>query len=249
MAPGYLEQLLQSNREGRNERRERKNRKAICEIRLNGQNVGCGCLVYDPLVENPELSKYCIITSSNVVSDENLADYHVLFERVSSPRNPRVILLNDITKKFFFLGSGVVLMFIKSNSPQLHHGCGILPRKCSILKHLPKLSSPSNESEQFCYIGSKRCKCVEAQGTHTLEPEDVGSIPCGSVVLECVGESVNAVGVITSGDDKQVIISPIWLKSSLQELLGKFLLFYNILSKEYTSVRCKSMLHLKEVLM
>lgn len=222
----FIEQLLQPNREERQERRERKNRKAICQITLNLQNVGCGCLVYDPLVEDPWLSKYCIITSNKVISDENLAgndQYHVLFERVSSSENLRSILLNDITKKIIILGSGVVLVFIDSTSPQLHHGCGILRKKCSVLKRLPKIASPGNESEQFCYIGNEQCKCRKTNGMYALEAEDVGSIPCGSILLERVGQDINAVGIISSVDQDQGNISPIWLKSSLQELVGKFL--------------------------
>ncbi|XP_078349581.1 uncharacterized protein LOC144634481 isoform X2 [Oculina patagonica] len=218
----FIEQLLQPNREERQERRERKNRKAICQITLNLQNVGCGCLVYDPLVEDPWLSKYCIITSNKVISDENLAgndQYHVLFERVSSSENLRSILLNDITKKIIILGSGVVLVFIDSTSPQLHHGCGILRKKCSVLKRLPKIASPGNESEQFCYIGNEQCKCRKTNGMYALEAEDVGSIPCGSILLECVGQDINAVGIISSVDQEQGNFSPIWLKSSLQELV------------------------------
>lgn len=229
MSGGYAEHLYQQNSEEREKKRERKNRKAICQVKLNGENVGCGCLVYDPLVHNPELSKYCIITSSNVVSNENVAagyEYHVLFERASSSRNPRDIALNDITKKTIFLGSGVVLMFIDSTSPQLHHGCGILRRKCSILKHLPQVSSPSNDRKQFCYAGSKRYTPVETNGLYALKLEQDESIPPGSVLLEGVGRNINAVGIINSNiiqtaDDEQVVISPVWLRSSLQGLLGE----------------------------
>lgn len=223
-----MQELHRSNSTQTEETNERNKRKAICQITLNEENVGCGCLIYDPRVENQKLSKYCIITSSKVISDENLADneYHVFFERESGSR--RDILLSDIVMKTeseacIFSGSGVVLIFINSGSQQLCHGCGPFHVKCSVLKLLPKIASPHKESEKFCYINSERYECVEDNGVYSLKaPGDGGSIPQNytSVVLECVGrKEINAVGIITSekGD-----ISTTWLKSSLEEMLGEF---------------------------
>lgn len=220
-----MKELHQSNSEEIEETKERKNRKAICQIVLNEQNVGCGCLVYDP-----ELNKCCIITGSKAIPDKNLAgnEYHLLFERGSSP-DPRDIPLSDIVMKetptCIFSGSGVVLIFIDSGSPQFHHGRGIFRRKCSVLKHLPKTASCDKEREQFCYVDNKRYQCVETNGVYDLQaPGNAESITHGftSVLLECVGrKKLNAVGIINS---EQGGISPIWLKSSsIREMLGEFL--------------------------
>lgn len=220
-----MKELHRSNSKEAEEAKERKNRKAICQITLNGKKVGCGCLVYDP-----DLSKYCVITGSKAIPDKNLAGkkYYLLFERGSSP-DPRAILLSDIVRKepptCIFSGSGVVVIFIDSDSSQLHHGCSIFRKKCSVLKHPPKIASPDKDREQFCYVDNKRYKCVETNGMCALQaPDNAESIThcCTSVLLECVDrKELNAVGIINS---EQGDISAIWLKSSsIQEMLGEFL--------------------------
>ncbi|XP_020605661.1 uncharacterized protein LOC110044453 [Orbicella faveolata] len=191
--------------------REDEGWKAICQIKeKDGKTVGCGCLVYDPQINNAELSKYCIISSSKVILHENLPEYHILFERVSNSENPRDILLNDIIKKDFILGSGLVLIFIDgATSPQLHHRGGILQRECSVLKRLPEISSPHKGIEKFFYIGRECHKYDEKSGIDA--PEKAGSVANGCVLFERNPESkkLNVVGVINCFNSGQEDISPL----------------------------------------
>ena len=200
--------------------------KAICQIKeKDGNAVGCGCLVYDPRITNAELSKYCIISSSKVILHENLPEYHVLFERVSNSENPRDFLLSDITKKDIILGSGLVLIFINGDtSPQLHHRGCIFQSKCSLLKHLPEISSHRPNIDKFCYIGRKPHKYDETSGIDS--PENAGSVADGCVLFERDPESqkLYVVGVINCFNSGQGDFSPIWLRSSsLEEIIGEFL--------------------------
>jgi len=206
--------------------REDEGWKAICQIKEDGNKiVGYGCLVYDPQINNAELSKYCIISSSNVILHENLPQYRILFERVSNSENPRDSLLSDIIKKDIILGSGLVLIFIDgATSPQLHHCRCVLQRKCSVLKHLPEISSPHKRIEKFCYIGRERHKYDETSGIDS--PEKAGSVANGCVLFERDPESkkLHVVGVINCLNSGQVDVSLIWLtSSSLQEIMGEFL--------------------------
>ena len=208
--------------------REDEGWKAICQIQgKDGNIVGCGCLVYDPKIQNAELSQYSIITSSKVILHENLPDYRILFERTSNSENPRNILLNDIIKKDIILGSGLVLMFIdETSSPQLRHRGCILhrQRKCSVLKHLPEISSPHEGREKFCYIGRERHKYDEKRGFDSSER--AASVPNGCVLFERDPESkkLNVVGIINCFNGGQEDISPIWLtSSSLEKIVGEFL--------------------------
>lgn len=206
--------------------REDEEWKAICQIKEDGNKiVGLGCLVYDPQINNAELSKYCIISSSKVILHENLPEYHILFERVSNSENPRDILLNDIIKKDFILGSGLVLIFIDgATSPQVHHRGGILQRECSVLKHVPEISLPHEGREKFYFIGRHRHKYDETSGIDS--PEKVGSVDNGCVLFERDPESkkLNVVGVINCFNSGREDISPLWLtSSSLEEIIGEFL--------------------------
>ena len=203
--------------------------KAICQIKeKDGSNVGSGCLVYDPQMKNSELSKYCIISSTQVIVHENLPEYHIHFERESNSENPRDILLSDIIKKDIILGSGLVLIFIDATtSPQLHHRGCILQRKCSVLKCLPEILSPHEGREKFCYIGRECYKYDETSGIDS--PENVGSVANGCVLFERDPESkrLNVVGVINCFNSGQEDISPIWLtSSSLEKVIGEFLVVH-----------------------
>lgn len=198
--------------------------KAIRQITgKDGANVGCGCLVYDPKIENTELSKYCIISSSKDILRENLPEYHILFERVSNPKKPHDILLRDIIKKDFFLGSGLILIFINGTSPQLRHH-GSLHIKCSVLKHLPEISSPHEGRETFYYSEGKHCKYGETSGINS--PGNAGSVANGCFLFESDGDRKFVVGIINCVNNAQGDISPIWLtSSSLEEIIhvGEFL--------------------------
>ena len=207
--------------------REDEGWKAICQIQeKDGINVGCGCLVYDPQIEDAELSNYCIISSSKVIVHDNLAEYHILFERKSKSENPRDILLSDIIKKDIILGSGLVLIFIDETAPPLlHHPRSILQRKCSVLKCLPEISSPQKGREKFCYIGRECHKYNETSGIDS--PEKADSVANGCVLFERDQEEsrkLNVVGVINRFNGGQEDISPIWLtSSSLEKIIGEFL--------------------------
>lgn len=209
--------------------REDQGWKAICQIQgKDGNIVGCGCLVYDPQIKDPELSQYCIISSSKVILHEKLPEYHILFERISNSKNPRIILLSDIIKKDIILGSGLVLIFIDgTSSPQLRHRRCILHRqcKCSVLKHLPGISSPHKGREKFCYTGRERHEYDETRGIDS--PEKVGSVENGRVLFERDPESkkLKVVGIINNClNSGQGDISPIWLtSSSLEKIIGEFL--------------------------
>ena len=217
--------------------REDEGWKAICQIQdKDGNIVGCGCLVYDPQIQNAELSQYCIITSSKVILHENLPEYYILFERISNSKNPRNILLSDIIKKDIILGSGLVLIFIDgTSSPQLRHHRCILHRecKCSVLNHLPEISSPHKGSEKFCYIGRERHEYDETRGIDF--PEKAGSFANGCVLFERDPESkkLNVVGIINCFNSGQEDISPIWLtSSSLEKIIGEFLVVESMMAQE-----------------
>jgi len=199
--------------------------KVICQIKEDGNTVGFGCLVYDPQIKNPELSKYCIISSSKVILPENVHRYCVRFERVSNSENPRDILLSDIIKKdgAVILSSGLVLVFIDRDTPQLHHRGCIFQKECSVLKHLPEISSPSEGIDKFCYIGGKPYKYDETSGIDS--PEKARSVTNGCVIFERDPESkkLKVVGVINCFNSGQEDFSPIWLKSSsLEKIIGEF---------------------------
>ena len=224
-----IESLLESHRED-------EGWKAICQVQeKDGNIVGCGCLVYDPQIQNAELSQYCIISSSEVILHENLPEYHILFERISNSKNPRNILLSDIIKKDIILGSGLVLIFIdETSSPQLRHRGCILQRqrKCSVLKHLPGISSSHKGREKFYYIGRER----HEYGTRGIDShEKVGSVENGCGLFERDPESkkLNVVGIISCFNSGQEDISPVWLtSSSLEEIIGEFLVVEIMMAQE-----------------
>ena len=202
--------------------RKHKGLKAICQIKEDDRNVGCGCLVQ---IKNSELSKYCIISSSEVILPENLPEYHVLFERVSNSDSPRDFRLKDIIKGNKILGSGLILIFIDETSSQLHHRGCIWRRKCSILKHLPEISSPDTNRERFCsYFGGKRYdNDHETNGIVTLD-DDSGSVPNGCVLFERDphNQKLRVVGIINCFNNRE---EEIWLTSSILEEIheGEFL--------------------------
>ena len=215
--------------------REDEGWKAICQIQeMDGNIVGCGCLVYDSKIKDPELSQYCIISSSKVILRENIPEYHILFERISNSKNPRNILLSYIIKKDIILGSGLVLIFIDgTSSPQLRHRRCILQRqrKCSVLKHLPEISSPHKGREKFCYIGRERHNYDETRGI--VFPEKAGSFANGCVLFERDPEikKLNVVGIISCFNTGQEDISPIWLtSSSLEKIIGEFFIIESMMA-------------------
>lgn len=203
--------------------RKHKGLKAICQIKEDDRNVGCGCLVQ---IKNSELSKYCIISSSEVILPENLPEYHVLFERVSNSDSPRDFRLKDIIKGNTILGSGLILIFIDETSSQLHrHGC-IWRRKCSILKHLPEISSPDTNRKTFCYIEGK-CYDYNHETNEIVSLDDSGSVLNGCVLFERGphNQKIQVVGIINCFNSGEEENSPIWLTSSLEEIIrvGEFL--------------------------
>lgn len=193
--------------------------KAICQITKEGTNVGYGCLVYDPQMKNPKLSKYCIISSfSEVIQPVELPECHVLFKRVSNSDSPRDIQLRDIFKDSYSLSSGLVLIFIDgTTSSQLHHHGCLLRRKCSVLKHLPEISAHTKTKEKFYYDERVCMKYDEKSGIDS-------SKNAGFVLFEKDYEKLQVVGIVNCFNSGQEENSPIWLtSSSLEDIIGEFL--------------------------
>ena len=220
----YRDRLFHSPAE---ERRERKKRKALCKITCQNEAhvSGWGCLVYDPQVHNPECrSQYFIITSSKVIPKENFdADrYQVEFTKPNS--EVKRLRLGSITRKVQHVASGLVVIFVDSESSLLNHGWH-KPKRCSVLKDLePKIGCKKSES-QFCYIGDKSYEYKHGE----LVSKDNGSrnvsfTECCSVLLEGSNENIKAVGILNLEDNGQQTIVPIWLpKSNVQEILGELI--------------------------
>lgn len=77
---------------------------AVCKIYecnqdKQGDLCGSGVLVNDPNVNDPELSKYCIITSSKVIENAAADTYTVEFSMSSKKSKGETFNLSDIKKK------------------------------------------------------------------------------------------------------------------------------------------------------
>lgn len=204
--------------------------RAVCQITQDRLSVGRGCLVYDPKVkEDPELSKYFIITTTKVISDV-AREYKVEFSKETTSKDSKTFNLTSITKTVRCdLASGLVVIFINQECSQLNH-CGT---KCSILTKSPLSIAKRNQNQQFCLFGKRCYRYVESNGEHMLSETNDNStlesidppekIPNGLVILQKDknDENEEVVGILNVVDYKRIVISPIWLESSIQATLGK----------------------------
>lgn len=215
---------------------EKKARLAVCTIgRGQEQSVGCGVLVSDQHVDDLELSEHCIITINEVVhASENKTfkgKYQATFQQKKSKH--KTFDLQRITKKLVRTASGLVLIFLNSSCTDLNHKA----KKCSILSESPLcIGSPRQSSSLFCFVANQRYKVVESTGENGEECVDVlkadgdtaksasvsaKEIPQGTVILQNDADDKNlmAVGILKVVNKEH--FSPIWFKSSLNDLLGK----------------------------
>ena len=212
---------------------EEKGRIAVCDIFRTAcqTKLGCGVLVCDQQVKTAEVRKYFIITSSKVIQNKNFGDgeYKVQFWRQS--KEPKMIDLKSITKYVNHdVTSGLVVVFVNSGCSKLTHRGKV----CSILTNSPLTVADCDQSkDQFCYIARKRY-WVDSNGEcgeHVLKAdnnsttaESTGAqvaIPNGSVILQGSQEDPQAVGIFNLVDHKRMAISPIWLKASINGILGE----------------------------
>lgn len=219
-----------------------KARLAVCTI-AHGQeqSIGCGVLVFDQCVYDLELSEYCIITISEVVhASENKAfegKCQATFQQKKSKH--KSLDLQNITKKLVRTASGLVLIFLNSSCVDLNHG----DNKCSILSESPlSIGSPRHPSPLFCFVENQRYDVVKSTGENEEEcvyvlkadsnaanssSDSAKEIPHGTVILQYDADDKNlmAVGIFKVVSKEHLKISPIWFKSSLNDLLGKLYSF------------------------
>lgn len=219
-----------------------KARLAVCTIaRGQEQSIGCAVLVSDQCVDDLELSEYCIITISEVVhASKNKAfegKYQATFQQKKSRH--KSLDLQNITKKSVWTASGLVLIFLNSSCVDLNHG----DKKCSILRKSPlSIGSPRHPSPLFCFVENQRyvvestgenkeeCVYVLKADSNTAKSSSgsAETIPHGTVILQydADGKNLMAVGIFKEVSKQDLKISPIWFKSSLNDLLGKLYSFF-----------------------
>lgn len=211
---------------------EEKTRLAVCKV-LRGPDkeiVGCGVLVCDPDINDhiTGLSKYCIITSKEVIEKENFLDGSV--NRVEFSKDPRekCFDLKGVSKSVKDVPSGLVLIFIDPRHRDLNHGY-LIKKKCSILSKSPLLMTNFGQDRKlFCYVANQCYNIVKTSGedgeyvlkatTVESEPDE---IPNGTVILQGANNDLRAVGVFNVVDKTNMVVSPIWLKSSISGILGE----------------------------
>lgn len=228
---------------GCKDKAEKKARLAVCTIaRGQEQSVGCGVLVSDQHVVDLELSKYCIITINEVVHASENTKYQATFQKNNkfffNYSKTKTLDLQNITKKLERTASGLLLIFLNSSCTDLNH----------ILSESPlSIGSPHQSSQLFCFVENQRYNVVESTGENgeecvyvlqadskTAKSSSVSpkEIPHGTVILQydANDKNVMAVGIFKVVSKEHLKISPIWLKSSLNDLLGKLYSFFLYLS-------------------
>lgn len=220
-----------------------KARLAVCTIaRGQEQSIGCGVLVSEQCVDNRELSKYCIITTNEVVrasKNETSEDkYQVTFQR--KKLKDKSLDLQNITKNSVWTASGLVLIFLNPSCVDLNHDGD---KKNSILRKSPlSIGSPRHPSPLFCFVENQRyivestgenkeeCVYVLKADSNTAKSSSgsAKTIPHGTVILQYDADDKNlmAVGIFKELSTQDLKISPIWFKSSLNDLLGKLYSFF-----------------------
>ena len=222
---------------------EKKARLAVCKI-AHGQSQGhaeCGVLVYDQKVDDHELSKHCIITINEVVNSIENKIFEKGEYKVTFGHKNKQFYLRNVTK-VVRNASGLVLIFINSSCKELNHK----EKKCSILSESPlSIAAPDHPSNSplFCFIENQRYIIVASTGengkecVYVLEPDSKTAtsvsdspkqIPHGTVILQYDADAKNvmAVGIFKVMDKNHMKITPIWFKSSLNDLLGELQSFF-----------------------
>lgn len=226
---------------------EEKARLAVCKI-AHGQDQGraeCGVLVYDPKVDNRELSKHCIITINEVVNSIENKIFEKGKYKVTFRHKNKQFDLRNVTK-VVRNASGLALIFINPSCKEL--------KKCSILSESSlSIAAPEHcsNSPLICFIENQRYNVVKSTGengeecvyvleadskTATSASDSPKEIPHGTVILQYDADDNNlmAVGIFKVLHKEHMKISPIWFKSSLKDLLGKLYSFF------YTGFHCMS---------
>ena len=229
------EQLLE--RDNKEIRIKRKTRKAVCQFKKSdGQSVGLGCLLFAPQVEVKHFSKFFILTTTKVIpnSDFSEGEYEVEFAKGSTSKT---FDLKSITKSVLVrLASGLAVIFLNLGCSELNHHWCFRSKKCTLLSKSFLTTADQNKVKQFCYIGNKCYNHVESNGRDILQvvnPEsnsttgsnDFPEENCnGSVILAVIDGNVKAVGIFNIQSDTQEtkVISPVWIKSRIDAIFGKF---------------------------
>lgn len=190
-------------------------------------SVGCGVLVCNPQFD--KLRKLFIITSNRVIENENFADEcKVEFKRNSKVRT---FDLKGVRKSLLSDASGVMIIFIDPQN----------------LKHIKYQKFPLTRANfdqnqtPFCYVANQ-CYNIESNsetGKYVLKWKNSDTsadqltnatskeMSNGTVILQGPGkEIVKVVGIFNMEDATQMVISPIWLKPSITDILGELYLIF-----------------------
>lgn len=221
---------------------------AVCKIYecnqdKQGDLCGSGVLFNDPNVNDPELSKYCIITSSKVIENAAADTYRVEFSMSSKKSKGETFNLSDIKKevKSDASGLGLVMIFIHDR---------FFKRKFFKL-FKSTISSTGltiervhfgQDQQPFCFVAKQRCNIKidsEKNGKYLLEAAHEAStqdappekLLNGTVILQGAEGNEKAVGIFNGHvvDKTQVEIYPIWFESTIPDILGELyqLIFLN----------------------
>lgn len=191
------------------------------------ESVGCGVLVCNAKFD--KLRKHFIITSKRVIENENFADEcKVEFKRNSKVRT---FNLKGVKKSVLSDASGVMIIFIDSQN----------------LKHMKYQKFPLTRANfdqnqtPFCYVANQ-CYNIESNNENgkyvlTRKNSDTSAdqltnatskeMSDGTVILQGSGkENMKVVGIFNMEDATQMLISPIWLKPSITDILGELYLTF-----------------------
>lgn len=217
-----------------------RTRLAVCKI-LRGQDkeiVGCGVLVCDPdtndHISGLSTSKYCIITSKEVIKEENFVDGSINQVEFSKEPRKKCFDLKGVSKSVKDVPSGLVLIFIDPCHRDFKHGY-LITKKCSILTKSPlPITNFDQDQRLFCYVANQCYDVVKSSGENgeyvlkaannldtAVESTTPDEIPNGTVILQVANRDVKAVGVFNVVDETNMVVSPIWLKSSISGILGE----------------------------
>lgn len=219
---------------------EERTRLAVCKIFRGREKeiVGCGVLVCDPDINDhiSGSSKYCIITSKEVIKKENFLDGSINQVEFSKEPREKCFNLKGFSKSVKDVPSGLVLIFIDPCHQDFKHGC-LKTKKCSILSKSPLLMTNFDQNQQlFCYVTNQCYNIVKSSGENgeyvlkaaiinldtSVESTTPDEIPNGTVILQGANKDVRAVGIFNVVDKTNMVVSPIWLKSSISGILGEF---------------------------
>lgn len=197
------------------------------------ESVGCGVLVCNPQFDKSR--KYFIITSKRVIENENFADEcKVEFKRNSKVRT---FDLKGVKKSVLSDAFGVTIIFIDSQN----------------IKHMKYQKFPltianfDQNQTPFCYVANQ-CYNIESDhenGKYVLKRKNSDTsadqltnatskeMSNGTVILQGSGkENTKAVGIFNMEDATQMLISPIWLKPSITNILGELYLIFFIINNK-----------------